>query len=242
MITLLFILKIGGTSMAKPKNAFRQRGGYTFLLSLTLGFLLLLGGAGAQAAPTLDQVSDGVTFTETGFYNALDRAQTFTVGLTGLLTQVDIKIHGTVTFTEDVLFDVRTTFKGIPTEPNIGANILFNAVIPPAAVPEVPLFGDVPWTSVFLGAGSFPVTAGSILAISLRTNDDQVYWLAGSYLNPFPSGIRYSRDVTATWIADPESYIFFRTWVDVATAPAPSTLLLLGSGMAGLGLLRRRRS
>jgi hypothetical protein len=211
-----------------------------------IGILTICGMSlvpfGALAAPTLDQVSDAVTLSELGFYNVIDRAQTFTVGLTGFLTQVDIKIHRLETLSQDALFDIRTTSGGIPTEPNFGANILFNAVIPQADVPEVPLFQDVPWTSVFLGAGSFPVTAGNMLAISLRSDGDQVYWLAGSHPNPYPSGIRYTRDrdIVSAWIASPDNDdVFFRTWVD--PVPVPPSVVLLGSGLLGLVGLRRLR-
>jgi hypothetical protein len=228
--------------MAKPKNAFWKRGKYTCLLSMTLGFFLLLGGAAALAAPILDQVCEAEFNSDMGFYRYLDRAQTFTVGLTGFLTQVDIKVHRTGTLSEDILFDVRTTAGGLPTEPNVGANILFNAVIPKTDVPLVDRWNDVPWTSVYLGAGSFSVTAGSMLAIALQTDDQEVCWLAGNYLNPYPSGISYSRDNDVNWDSHPDTDMFFRTWVDVAAAPTPSTFLLLGSGMAGLGLLRHRRS
>jgi hypothetical protein len=203
----------------------------------------------------LDQIADGDNLHETGFDQLIDKAQTFTVGLAGYLTRVDVKLHTAGgTPVEDVLFDIRTTAAGVPTEPDAGANILFSAVIPKTTVPFAPIFGDVPWTTVDLGPASFLVAPGDVLAICLRSEDPNTnpfftnYWLAGNWMNPYASGKEYYRYFgnqfpQITWTNDEEDYdFFFRTYVD-AEAPAvpePASVLLFGSALAGLAGMRRK--
>jgi hypothetical protein len=231
----------------------------TIFLCLLLLFSVCLGGTPSLATPLLDQVSDStINNSENGFSQIVDKAQTFTVGLTGFLTRVDIKLHNAASPppTHDALFDLRTTAGGLPTEPNAGGNILFSASIPPSAVPNLGLFDDnVPWLSVDLGAARFPVTAGEVLAFCLRTDEPgggffANYYLAGSNENVYPAGTVYYRNLGTqfpqlTWaevepaFGGPGNDVFFRTWVD--PVPLPPTVVLLGSGLLGVVSWRRFR-
>ncbi|MBK17886.1 MAG: hypothetical protein CMM52_03485 [Rhodospirillaceae bacterium] len=95
-------------------------------LQLLLTGLVLQFAAPVTAAPVLDQSHDlpvdsgGLL----GYGNFLHRAQTFTVGLTGTLTRVDLHVGRFNAASDPLLFDIRTTSGGIPTEPDAGANIL----------------------------------------------------------------------------------------------------------------------
>jgi hypothetical protein len=68
----------------------------------------------ASAAPVLDQVID-LFPGGGGYFGSLDRAQTFTVGLAGQLTRVDVMLEiagfGTP---KDIFIDIRPTVNGIP--------------------------------------------------------------------------------------------------------------------------------
>jgi hypothetical protein len=213
------------------------------------GVLLLLficlAGTASQATPVLDQVSDGTTIAiAAGISSGNDKAQTFTVGLTGYLTEVDLKLfyNNPSPSTYDVLFDLRTTEGGVPSELNTGANVLFNGVIPASAVPPTPhSIDELPWTILNLGL-PIPVTAGEVLSFCLRTDEPVSgpanYLLAGA--STYAAGSLYYRNLTSqpTW-GPIFSDIYFRTWVD--PVPIPPTVILLGSGLAGLILLRWRR-
>ena len=101
-------------------------------LNVTLGTTLVFKAI--SAGPILDQSFDPVlpsfsitigTFGIVPPPNNLDGAQTFTVGVTGLLTSVDLMVgRDSGSTTEDLLLDIRTTSGGVPTDPNFGSNIL----------------------------------------------------------------------------------------------------------------------
>jgi hypothetical protein len=221
--------------------------------AIFLGVLLLLsvclGATVSQATPIIDQVSYSTPPTLFAYVGSMyDRAQTFTVGLTGFLTKVDMQVYtgNTPPPTNDLLFDLRTTMGGIPSEPNSGTNILFSVAIPASAVP-VPVNDIVPWTSVDLGLAAIPVTAGEVLAFCLRSNEIGLdYVLVGSDTNSYSAGGLYYRILGTqspqwanTFGVDDD--LFFHTWVDTAPVPLPPTFWLLGSGLLGLGGWRRFR-
>lgn len=228
--------------------------------SLALVCPLFLAVIGSEAAPILDQMVETTPTLESGFALDIDKAQTFTVGLAGYLTRVDVKLHTSRAPTENVFFDIRTTTGGVPTELDAGANILFSTVIPKDTVPVLSLFNNVPWTTVNLGASSFLVASGDVLTISLRTNEPIIvgpfpltnYWAAGSNAGVYPSGANYYRitDLASpgyqpSWKStSPDHDLFFRTYVDAdfppVPVPVPATVFLFGSALVGLAGFRKK--
>ena len=68
--------------------------------------------------------------------------------------------------TADLLFDIRATNSGTPTEADSGSNLLASVSLPAASVSTAP-----GWVSVDLSPQNLSVAAGQRLAIALRSDD-----------------------------------------------------------------------
>ena len=175
--------------------------------------------------------------------NSVIWAQTFTVGVNGLLSELDLKIHKEGFPSEPLLVDIRTVSGGVPSFPDSGANILESWSISPALLG----FG-------LLGADEFvrtalpnpiAVTTGDQLAIVLRS-DQPASGLSPSYrwqgltTGPgYSGGATYLKGSTAWGIHGSDRA--FQTFVDVPVVPEPSSCALLaGLGIAWFGRARRR--
>jgi hypothetical protein len=179
----------------------------------------------ARAAAVLDQqylVTDGA---RTGFTNdsGFRRAETFTVGVAGTLSEIDIFLSATTTFTG---FNILSTSAGVPT-----TTVLTTGTLSSSSSTEADF------------TTSLPVTVGEVLAIEPVTSGEQDEWRAISsntyagggdfFINPH-AGVN---DFTSSGSGDN-----FQTFVTTAAAvPEPASLLLLGSAMAGMAALRRGR-
>lgn len=214
-----------------------------------IGLLIAAVGSTALADPVLDQSNDPTPTAAAGpgSSNLVDWAQTFTVGVTGTLTSVEVRVFRTSGVTDPLLFDIRTTTGGAPTEADAGANILSSFSIAAAVVSLGSVLGDGVFVSI---AVSVPVTAGDVLAIVLRSDAPggsfAPYFWDGTSAGSYGGGAAYLRFGAgmfgvSTFLSD----LSFKTFVDSMrtgdqTVPEPSLLLLLATG-AGLVACRRAR-
>ena len=208
--------------------------------TLTAGFVVLAVSAReVRADPILDQEYDPSSTNSTAYIggtSSVDWSQTFDVGTTGTLTDIEVKIFkGSTSVTGALLFDVRKTSSGTPTESDTGSDILFSASI--AA-------GDIGTTASFfnidLGSGAFSVASGDVLAIVLRSADSTLgaYQWKGTNTDGYSDGGAYTRLGTGTWHTNTIKDFAFRTFVD--PVPEPSTIVLLGAGLLVVALRARR--
>lgn len=219
-----------------------------------LSLLFVLVSASAGAVPVVDQ--DGLVPDVEGddqesgtLLGPAGTAQTFTVGLTGLLTRIDIQVRHSDEGppAAPLLFDIRrTTATGAPVEDDSGSDVLASRTLSAAAIPSEPLTLAI--TTIDLTSFSIFVEAGDVLAIALRSEDSRGYSTTGIF-QTYADGSMFFRFETGGWERDLARRDFgFRTFVDTAiqnpnppAVPEPTTLALLATGLAGLGALARTR-
>jgi len=221
---------------------------------------LIVGAApaGAPPAATLDQSNLGAIDGGTGMNidNSSNRfiAQTFTVGIGGLLTAVDFGINRLETTTGDVLLWIYATDGVIPIATNYG-----HVTIPDAAISTVAAFpgNGVLVTGIDVSSLNVIVSPGEVLAIAVSPTD---------YTNPvfpapggsFPIGFTRAGDPDTALCGDPGGYpggcvwgsefglswdpfnkifdIRFNIYVDAVAVPQPGGLGLIIAGLLVIGL------
>jgi hypothetical protein len=209
--------------------------------------LLLCGVHHAGAVPVLDQSFQPQNpLLLLGTASEGNSAQTFTVGITGILSQVDVLVEQNGPFPE-LRLDVRPTVQGLPMEDDNAA--LASVTVPLAAIPFPRAF-----LSFDVSSFGIHVSEGELLAIVLTGNARWygvapgigtpivVEALAPLADDPYPRGAAYFRGPPGaptfglpgggSLVAD----LGFRTFVDVV--PEPTTLMLFGIGVLGLMLGR----
>ena len=109
-----------------------------------------------------------------GTGNTSDKAQTFTVGITGKLTGLDVWVDRRPAVVQPLVMDIRRTQAGVPSEADTGPDILASEALPATLFVTAPGAIDPPpatLSHIELNAKSFPVVAGDVLAIVLRSDD-----------------------------------------------------------------------
>ena len=166
----------------------------------------------------------------------MDEAQTFTVGISGILARIDVLVREDSTSTGNLLFDIRTTSGGIPAASDTG--ILASVLLPHGTVPTDPL--TMTYTSIDISSFGLSVTEGEVLAIVLRTDAGGRYlWKDGAPVYSRGEPFFRQPNVSLNWQSWSSAGLnidfAFQTFVDVPSAvPEPSTLTLSGLGILGL--------
>lgn len=169
----------------------------------------------------------------------VDQAQTFTVGVTGQLTNIEVLIEG-FSQTADLLVDIRPTINGIPISDD--SAILGEVAIPASEIPGFPhTFINVDYSSQ-----NIHVTSGSELALVLkidRSSQGGDYSWRGDTGDLYTSGVAYTRTSTTDWLAPMSGGLTvdygFKTFVN--PIPIPPAIYLFGTGLIGLiGISRRK--
>ncbi len=101
-------------------------------------FVFVLARVG-HTSPIMDQEYDPGAYHGQGTIgsnNIVDWSQTFTVGISGTLTSVELNIFKSTSATHPLLFDIRTTSGDTPTDPDVGVNILASKSIAATDMPD----------------------------------------------------------------------------------------------------------
>ena len=128
-----------------------------------MGWLLYAGIA--QATPVVDQqFTPSGNFARLAVANDRTQIQTFTVGITGTLTSIDVRVSEGPQTVEDLVLSLwSTNAAGLPQTQLAAASVA--STDPAFAPPEFAAL--VPFD---LTAAMVPVTAGELLAIELNSN------------------------------------------------------------------------
>jgi len=171
-----------------------------------------------------------------------DHAQTFTVGITGQLTNIEILVWEWTSQITDLFVDIRPTINGVPILDD-------SAILGEVAIPASEISG-FPHTFITVDYSSqnIQVAAGDELAIVLRMDPSGQggdYSWRGETGDLYASGVAYTRTDTTDWFAPMSGGLTvdygFKTFVN--PIPIPPALWLFGSGLIGLlGVARRRMS
>jgi hypothetical protein len=199
----------------------------------------------SAASAVLDQSSptgQNTTFVGTAIGNTPgDRAHTFTVGLGGWLTEIEVYVSQN-TSGSPLLLDVR------PTDAN-GRPLASNESIL-ASASNASVLGTPSFASFDISAANLIVSPGDRLAIVLRSSLAEYVWY-GQVSNPYGGGSGFYRSgfSSVSWSdsVNPSFDVAFRTYV--SPVPEPEGHLLIASMLTPLAskcattkvVLRRKR-
>ena len=146
--------------------------------------------------------SDSAAYQGNIIYRPLDgdyvnQAQTFTVGITGQLTDIQVLIEG-FSQTADLVVDVRPTVNGLPVSDD--SAILGEVAIPASEIPGFPFT----FVNFDFYSRNIHVTTGDELAVVLRIDKSSQggdYSWRGDTGDKHTSGVAYTRGSSYDWFA-----------------------------------------
>ena len=173
-------------------------------------------------------------------------AQTFTVGVSGTLSKVELAIQRSSDFPGSVSVDIARVVAGTPDYSQSGrlANQTLAVSSIPVQDPNTPLAKT--FVPIDFSSSNLAVNAGDYLAIVLRpsyTGSNYIGWWENNSSQPsYEGGTYFTYDVVMQSGADIGGSINdaqFRTYV--TTIPEPSTCVLLAGCSLAIGFTRRDR-
>jgi hypothetical protein len=209
-------------------------------------FLALQVFSTAQAA-TLDQnfVTTGNPNNNTGLGLVnTGLAQSFTVGISGILNSVSfniLKLNGT---TGDLTIDIRNMTAGAPDLSSVSA--LASTTVSNS---DIDTFGVIPYAYSNIladfSSANISVSSGDILAFVLSSPIGEDFGVQTDYLDGYAAGSRFSQNGDGTaWANLASADLTFSTYVDVniSPVPVPAAFWLFGTALIGfVGMSRRRK-
>ncbi len=197
--------------------------------------IMAIGALDTFASPTLDQSHIGGGAMRDGIYINHQKAQTFTVGIAGILDSVvlDLNYEEEVPI-YDITVEIRTTTSGLPDGPaSAVGSVQFDTSV---------LTATFALYSVDFSSLSIPLSMGDQLAIVLTSEDDNGHnasW-RGANNNPYPGGKEYFDYMAGAGWETKDYDAYFQTYVEPSVIPAPAALHLVVIGFSYFVLQRRK--
>ena len=210
----------------------------SFLSGLAGMMFCLFASTIANAAMVVDQSNLTAEYTGGPAIGA-GAAQTFTVGVTGILSGVDLQLdrfNPTGSETSIEVSVMSTTPTGVPLAD------LYTTTIDYAEIPDVPFSStSIPLVNVDLSTAGLNVNSGDVLAIAL--SGPSTVWMQNDFFTTeYTAGKPYR--FVGSWQTYSDTVDFgFRTIVTTpsATIPEPMSASLFGLGVLGASTVARRR-
>ena len=211
---------------------------FTFTIIFALMATMIWSAAPAWA-DTIDQSFTSPSSSSAAFYPTFQLGQSFTAGITGRLTGVNLNLSVLSNGPGTIDVDIRTVDgSGAPTSTILGTTTLSFA----NGSSTVPL-------SQFIGFPStIDIVAGQQYAIVITPQTIYNGLWYGYHVDSYTGGKQWASNSGSSWYHYDDPYdnpprswdLNFQTYV--ANTPEPGTMLLLGSGLVGVWLRRRRQA
>lgn len=187
--------------------------------------IFLLTECSASAAVIRDQFAPGSNGGVSVVLPTLERAQTFPVTIAGIIDHVEIWVNNSEAPAADTYWDIRPTIAGVPVASD--SAVLASGVILAA---EIPIFPNLPATTLDLLPFHIAAHPGDRLAITLRVREIDVEWRTNFGVNP---GAKFSRSsVNEAWTVDAIFQGRAHGFASYVLTPEPSSYVLAIGGMA----------
>ncbi len=193
------------------------------------------------------QSPDQTSWSDFAVYNSRGWAQTFTVGIDGRLSRIDIFVSKSAGDSGPAKFTLRpSTSSGAPDP----SRTLFSTFIDVETLPDATNASDpLPPTTIDVSEINLNVGVGEVYAIALEriapTGKPWLLWSTGEPADPYDRGTIFHRPYAenAVWTESFPGLAIDMEFATYVTIPEPSTLVLLAMGAVGLLAYawRRRR-
>ena len=191
--------------------------------------LLAAASPAATYAATLDQQNAATTGNTAVGIVTTDLGQTFTVGIEGIFAGVSFDAFTVSASVADVTVSLRTTSGGLPTSTILASTLLSPATANAAASDYV----DFSFANV-------AVNIGDVLAVVFSSNIGENWFVDSDSGASYGGGARVASNDGGASFTNVGGDLTFATFVETPV-PVPAAAPLLAAGLAGLGLLARRR-